>query len=347
MRTYSLTELANITNSRLNCIEPVDIWGVGTLKDAQVGQIACLYQHHQLSSMNQSMASAVVTTNAFANDIQVPCLISQYPLDTIAAIAQQLNSSVPQLPSTIDSRAKVSSDAKIANGVDIGPFAVICDGVQIGEGTRIGAYSIIESNASLGKNNFVGSGTVIGERCVLEDKVRIGSNTIIGSGAYNPKKTKGSWQLEPALGAVVIGQEVEIGSNCCVDRGVFADTLIMHGCKIDNLVQIGHDVCIQSYTAIAGCVGIGAHTDIGRHCIIGGGSSIAGNLHIADNIVLTGTAVVSRSLKKEDVYSSGTTVQAHQRWRKNAARFHHLDTYVRRLKTIERQLNTIKQGENY
>ena len=142
------------------------------------------------------------------------------------------------------------------------------------------------------------------------------------------------------MGSVRIGDQVEIGANTTIDRGAIEDSIIAQGVKLDNLIQIAHNVQIGENTAIAGCVGIAGSTTIGKNCAIGGGAGIVGHLTIADNVHITATSLVTKSIKHCGVYSSGMPLQENNQWHKNFVRFKQLDSIARRLKQVERQLGS-------
>ena len=145
----------------------------------------------------------------------------------------------------------------------------------------------------------------------------------------------GRWIKIPQLGRVIIGDDVDIGANTCIDRGALEDTRIGQGVKIDNHVQIGHNVQIGNNTAVAGCVAIAGSARIGERCTIGGSSSVSGHLEIADDVHLTGGTNVPNNIKEPGIYSSTLPLQPNLNWRKNMARVKHLDELARRVRALE------------
>jgi UDP-3-O-[3-hydroxymyristoyl] glucosamine N-acyltransferase len=136
----------------------------------------------------------------------------------------------------------------------------------------------------------------------------------------------------------MIGNDVEIGANTCIDRGALDDTVVEDGVKLDNLIQIAHNVRIGAHTAIAGCTGIAGSTRVGKHCMIGGGVGIVGHLDIADNVIIHGAAVVTKSIRKAGTYS-GHPAEDSRSWTRNVARLRHLDALRERIRQIEQQLS--------
>ena len=144
------------------------------------------------------------------------------------------------------------------------------------------------------------------------------------------------WHRIPQLGSVVIENDVEIGANTTVDRGALDDTIIEHGCKLDNLIQIGHNVRIGAHTVIAACVGVAGSTKIGRYCVIAGGSGINGHINIADSVTITGGSMVANDIKQPGVYSSGTPLLENSVWRRTRVRYKSLDKLAQTVARLDK-----------
>jgi UDP-3-O-[3-hydroxymyristoyl] glucosamine N-acyltransferase len=234
--------------------------------------------------------------------------------------------------------ALVDPAAAIGAGVAIGAFAVVEAGASLGAGVSIGAHGYV------GRDCRVGAGTRLGPRVTLMHGTTIGARGIVHAGAvlgadgFGFAPDQGRWVKIEQLGVVHIGDDVEIGANTCIDRGALGDTLIGDGVKIDNLVQIGHNVRIGAHTAIAGNVGIAGSAAIGEHCMIGGGAGINGHVTIADRVVITGATQVSRSIAKAGVYSGSFPFDDNALWEKNAAVVRNLHTLRNRVRALEKKL---------
>jgi UDP-3-O-[3-hydroxymyristoyl] glucosamine N-acyltransferase len=234
--------------------------------------------------------------------------------------------------------------------------AVVETGAVIHASATVGALSFIatgariEAGAVVGAQGFVGAGAVVGEHTVLRPRVtvhagcRIGqrgilhSGVVIGADGFGFAPHEGAWVKIEQLGAVLIGDDVEIGANTCIDRGALDDTVIEDGVKIDNLVQIGHNVRIGAYTAMAGCTGVAGSARIGRHCTIGGAAIILGHLQIADHTQITAATVVSRSIHKAGQYSGAFPFDDNASWEKNAATLRQLHSLRERLRALEKKV---------
>jgi UDP-3-O-[3-hydroxymyristoyl] glucosamine N-acyltransferase len=243
----------------------------------------------------------------------------------------------PRPAQTVHPTAAVDAAARIGARVHIAAFAVIEADAVIGDDASIGAHVVVGTGCS------VGAGTRIGPRVTLVAGTSIGARGIVHPGAvlgadgFGFAPDGGRWEKIEQLGRVVIGDDVEIGANTCIDRGALGDTVIADGVKIDNLVQIGHNVRIGKHTAIAGNVGIAGSSTIGAHCMLGGGSGVTGHVTIADHVVIGGATQVSRSIAKPGFYSGSFPFDDNASWEKNAAVLRNLHALRERVRALEKK----------
>ena len=191
---------------------------------------------------------------------------------------------------------------------------------------------LLEIMLRLVSNSYIYSNVVIYANVKIGNNIIIHSGTVIGSDGFGYVNDKNFWYKIPQTGGVIIGNDVEIGSNTSIDRGTLDNTIIGNGVKIDNQIQIAHNVAIGDNTAIAGCVGIAGSAKIGKNCTIGGGAGIQGHIEICDNTQITGMTKVSCNIKEAGVYSSGTPLMSNEEWLKNAARFKKLNELFLKIK---------------
>jgi UDP-3-O-[3-hydroxymyristoyl] glucosamine N-acyltransferase len=232
----------------------------------------------------------------------------------------------------VDPGSRVDPTAWIGPHCCVEAGAVIHAGVQFASGCHVGAGSVIGAYSRLGANVVVCHHVSIGER------VTIAPGAVIGSDGFGLAKDQGKWLNVPQLGSVRIGNDVDIGANTTIDRGALEDTVLEEGVRLDNQIQVAHNVFIGAHTAIAGCVGISGSARIGRNCLIGGGAGIVGHLEITDNVVVTGMTMVTRSITEPGVYSSGVPAQDNDSWNRNYARLRQLDKLARKVQRLERML---------
>ena len=218
---------------------------------------------------------------------------------------------------TIGALAFVGAQARIAAGVVLSPQAFVGADAEVGEGTWFGPRVVFERGCRIGARGVVQAGAVIG-----------------GDG-FGFAPDNGRWVKIEQLGAVRLGDDVEVGANTCIDRGALDDTVIDDGVKLDNLIQIGHNCHIGAHTAMAGCTGVAGSTRIGRHCTAGGSAMILGHLEIADHVHISAATVVSRSIRKAGHYSGFFPIDDNATWEKNAATLKQLHTLRDRIRALE------------
>jgi UDP-3-O-[3-hydroxymyristoyl] glucosamine N-acyltransferase len=238
----------------------------------------------------------------------------------------------------------VHERARLAAGVAVGPYAVIEEDAQVGEGASIGAHSVVGAGAVVGARTqlavrvSVGQGCRIGQRCIVHPGV------VIGADGFGFAPADGRWEKIEQLGAVQIGDDVEIGANTCIDRGALGDTVLENGVKLDNLIQIGHNVHVGAHTAMAGCVGVAGSARIGAHCTVGGGAVILGHLSLANGVHVSASSVVTRSISKPGLYSGLFPIDDNASWEKNAATLKQLHGLRERIKQLEARLRPHDQA---
>ena len=235
----------------------------------------------------------------------------------------------------IEPGARVHATASVGALCFVGAGAEIGAGVVVGSHGHIGAQARVGANTRLAARVTLGDGCVIGERGIVHPGVVIGAD---GFGFAPAGQGDGAhWEKIEQLGAVCIADDVEIGANTCIDRGALADTVIGAGVKLDNLIQIGHNVQIGAHCAMAGCVGIAGSAKIGRHCTAGGGAIILGHLELVDHVHVTAATVITRSILKPGQYSGLFPFDDNASWEKNAATLRQLHALRDRLRALEKK----------
>ncbi len=310
--------------------------GVGTLAKRGPATIAFLANPRYRRYLAETRATAVVLDAAAAADCPVAALIAANPYATFARIAADLYPARREPPG-IHPSAVVDPGATVAADASVGPQAVIEEGAEIGARCVIGAGSIVMRGAHIGADSrlvarvTVYPGVRIGARAILH------AGVVIGADGFGFAPDRDGFVKVPQVGGLRIGDDVEIGANTTVDRGAIDDTVIEDGVKLDNQVQVGHNVRIGAHTVIAACVGISGSTTIGKRCMLGGVVGVVGHLEIGDDVLVTGFTMVTRSLKGPGTYSSGMPAVPAEEWRKTVARVRRLDGLERRLAATRKQ----------
>ena len=237
----------------------------------------------------------------------------------------------------VHASAVVEEGAVIDASASVGALAFIGRGAHIGAGAVVGPQCHVGEDARVGGGTWLKPRVVLGEACVIGQRGIVHSGAVIGADGFGFAPTEGRWEKIEQLGAVRVGDDVEIGANTCVDRGALDDTVLEDGVKLDNLVQIGHNVRVGAHSAFAGCVGVAGSARIGRHCTAGGGAIILGHLEIVDHVHITAATVITRSIHKPGQYSGAFPFDDNASWEKNAATLRQLHALRDRLRALERK----------
>jgi UDP-3-O-[3-hydroxymyristoyl] glucosamine N-acyltransferase len=316
---------------------------VGTLQQAGPDAVSFLANPRYRKHLATTRAGAVVLEPDHAAECLVAVLVSRNPYAAYARIAADLHPPPAFVPG-VRPGAQVDPTAEVAEDACVAPGAVIERSVRIGAGAYIGPNCVVEYGAE------IGAGSRLVANVTVCHGVRIGARTlvhpgaVIGADGFGIAREPDGWIKVPQLGGVTIGDDVEIGANTTIDRGAIDDTVIEDGVKLDNLIQVAHNVRIGAHTVIAGCTGISGSATIGRNCMIAGAVGIGGHLEIPDGTVVTGMTMVSRSIPRRGVYSGSLPFDDAVQWRRNAARFRQLDALAKRLAQLERRLGNTDVG---
>ena len=228
-------------------------------------------------------------------------------------------------------------------GPRIHPSAVIDPSAEVDATAQIGPLCVVEHGAKIGAGTVLKSRVTVGEDCVIGARCILHPGVVIGADGFGFAKDGERWEKIEQLGSVRIGDDVEIGANTCIDRGALSDTVIEDGVKLDNLIQIGHNVRVGRNTAMAGCVGVAGSATIGANCTIGGSAGVLGHLTIADNVHVSSFSLVTRSLTKPGHYTGFYPLDDNAAWEKNAATLKQLSTLRERLRGLEKELKESKK----
>ena len=336
--SYSLREIAERLGGQVHGDESCRIDHVATLADAGSGGISFLANRRYRPQLLTTRASAVILDQEFLSSCPVAALVVSNPYLGYARVAALL-APKPSLPIGIHPTAYVGDKARVDASAWIGPQAVVENGATVGARSHVGPGCVIGRGATIGDDCTLTANVTICHEVRVGNRVQLHPGVVIGADGFGIANDAGVWIKVPQLGAVDVGDDVEIGANTTIDRGALADTIIEEGVKLDNLIQIGHNVRIGAHTAIAAGVAIGGSASIGKRCTIGGAASVAGHLEIADDVHLTATSAVPNSISEPGLYSSGMPIQDNRTWRRNVVRMRQLDEMAKRLKSVEKRLD--------
>jgi UDP-3-O-[3-hydroxymyristoyl] glucosamine N-acyltransferase len=342
--SISLADIAAQLGGRVLGDGSVRVAQVATLEKARPQHIGFLANSKYRSQLAATKAGAVILGEADADATALPRIVADNPYAYFARVSALLN----PLP---EAEPGVHPAAVIGKGAQIDPTASIAAAAVIGDGAVIGAHSVIGEGCCIGANVVIGKRARLYPRvtiyygCVIGDDFIAQSGAVIGSDGFGFAMEEGRWIKIRQIGRVVIGNDVEVGANTTIDRGALDDTVIEDGVKLDNQIQVAHNVRIGAYTAIAGCVGIAGSATIGRYCRIGGSAGILGHLQIADHVEIASFTLIGKSITEPGSYAGIMPFSRNDDWRRNAVHMRHLDEMAKRLKKLEKEIESLKGND--
>ena len=340
---YTVAELADRFGLTFRGDGTTVIDGVGTLAGAGPSQLGFLSNSKYTAQLTATRAGVVVLREENLDDCPGTALIARDPYVAYAQIAA-LFERLPAAPPGIHPSAVIAAGARVSDSASIGPCCVIENSAVIEDGAILGPHCIVGEDCTVGAQSRLVARVTLVTRVTLGRRVLVHPGAVIGSDGFGlafdrGASEHGSWVKLPQLGGVRIGDDCEIGANTTIDRGALDDTVLEEDVRLDNQIQIAHNVHVGAHTAMAGCAAVAGSAKIGRYCMIGGNAGVLGHLELADRVTITAKSLVTHSIREPGEYSSGVPLQDNRQWRKNAARFKHLDEYARRLSALEKDCN--------
>ncbi len=327
-------EIVGAGDAAISRIAPLDLAGEGDL--------TFLSNPKYRGRLADTRAAAVIMASP-ADGCPVSAILVAQPYLYFARVAQWLNPPpvvTPGCHSSAVIEGSVDSTASVGPNAWIGPGAQIGPGVVIGANCSVDAGSTVGEGTRLSPNVSIAANCQIGARCILH------SSSVIGSDGFGfARENDGRWVKIPQVGRVVIGDDVEIGAGTTIDRGALTDTVIEDGVKLDNQIQIAHNVRIGAHTAMAGCVGVAGSAIIGKRCTFGGAAMILGHLTIADDVNISSGTLVGKSISSPGTYSGAVPFLEHGQWLKNFSRLRHLDAMADKIRALEQRLADMEKKQ--
>jgi UDP-3-O-[3-hydroxymyristoyl] glucosamine N-acyltransferase len=338
---FTVNHIAHLLGAHIEGDAAVEIEQLAKIETALPGSLTFLANPKYEPYLYQTQASAVIVHQDFVPQQAVSATLLRVadPYAAFTRLLEEITPSASTPPAGIDPLAYVSPEAHLGQGVSVGAFAYIAAGAVIGDGACIYPQVYVGDRAKVGARTVIYPqvsiyhGCEVGEDCILHAGCRIGSD---GFG-FAPQPD-GSFKKIPQTGNVVLENEVEVGANTCIDRATLGHTRIGRGVKLDNLVQIAHNVEINPYTVVAAQAGIAGSTHLGSGCMIGGQAGIVGHLRIADRTLIDAQSGVNRSIKQAGQAFRGSPVQPHRQQLKSEVMFRKLEDMYRRIQALEAAL---------
>ena len=313
--------------------------GVATLDSAGPTEIAFLANPKYRARLATTRAGAVILGPGDRDAAMIPRIVSDNPYAYYARTVALFHPQPAAVPG-IHPFAQIDGSANVDASAEIGAFVVIGPRSTIGKGAKIGSHCVIGENVSIGEATRLHPRVILYDGCVIGARGILHSGVVIGADGFGMAREAGRWVKIPQIGAVRIGDDVEIGANTTIDRGALDDTVIEEGVKLDNQIQIGHNCVIGAHTVIAGCTGISGSVTVGRNCMIGGGVGLVGHISICDNVTISGFSLITKSITEPGTYTSGLPFMPHADWLRNAV-------HLRRLDLMAKQLRKGSPGEDH
>lgn len=320
----------------------IKISRMSSLAQAQAGSIAFFNDTKYTQSLQATLASAVILRAEHRHLTSLPSIVTENPYAYFAKLSALLNPP-KQYNNHVHTSAVIGYETKLSHELTIDAMVTIGDRVTLGKGVRIGAGCVIEDDVTIGAHTILEPRVVVKHGTVIGHDCHFFSGSIIGNDGFGYAEEQGQWVKIPQIGRVVIGNHVDIGANTTIDRGALDDTVIEDGVKLDNLIQVAHNVRIGAHTVIAGCTGIAGSAVIGQHCKIGGAAMILGHLQIADGVTISPGSMIMRSIQQPGTYTALMPFQKHEDWLRTAANIRHLEQTNLKLKQLEQAVSSIKK----
>jgi UDP-3-O-[3-hydroxymyristoyl] glucosamine N-acyltransferase len=314
---------------------------IAPLDDADDSSISFVAGARHAGQLADSSAGCVIVAPALREQVSQrrSAIVTDDPYLYFARLTQWwVARNRPAPAAGVHPSAVIEAGARIDASASIGALAYVGAGAHIGRHAVVAAQCHVGADAVIGEHTQLMTGVSLQRGCRIGARGVLHSGVVIGADGFGFAPDDGRWVKIEQLGAVDIGDDVEIGANSCIDRGALSDTVIARGVKMDNLIQIGHNVHIGEHTALAGCVGIAGSTHIGAHCTFGGQVGIVGHLRIVDHVHVGGGTVVSRSILKPGHYGGVFPFDDNATWEKNAATLRQLHALRGRLRALEKKI---------
>ncbi|MGI6223448.1 MAG: UDP-3-O-(3-hydroxymyristoyl)glucosamine N-acyltransferase [Prevotella sp.] len=342
---FTARQIADFIKGRIVGDENASVHTFSKIEEGSAGAITFLSSPKYAHYLDNTKASIVLVDDTIAVDKEVkPTLIFVKNVrDCIARLLQLYANSIPQKKG-ISEQAFISPNAKIGKDAYVGPFAVISDGAEIGDNAQIYPNVYVGEGVKIGNNVKLYPNVVIYHGCRIGNNVTLHAGTVIGADGFGFAPTPNGYDKIPQIGIVTIEDDVEIGANTCVDRSTMGSTYIRKGVKLDNLVQIAHNVDVGANTVMSAQVGIAGSTKVGQWCMFGGQTGISGHITIGDKVFLGAQSGVPSSLKSNQQLI-GTPPMEKIPYFKSQALFQKLPELYKQISQLQKEIDELKKNQ--
>ena len=343
---FSALQIATVLNGTIEGNPEVKVNNFSKIEEGKPGTLTFLANPKYEHFIYHTDASIVLVNNDFTPTEPIKATLIKVA-NAYASLAILLNmvEQAKEKKAGIDSTAYISTSAIIKENCYIGNFAYIGDNVKVGHNCKIYPNTYIGDNVTLGDNCIVYPHVTIYEGCIIGNNCILHAGCVIGSDGFGFAPEGESYKKIPQLGNVILEDNVEIGANTTIDRAVMDSTIIRKGVKLDNLVQIAHNVEVGENTVMAAQVGIAGSTKVGRHCMFGGQVGLSGHLHIADNVILGAQCGVISDVKEQTTLLGAPAINA-KNFMRSSAIFNRLPDIYRQINQMQRELEQLKKELN-
>jgi len=337
----TLTQIHQVTGGELVGSPDTTITSVASLSDARSTDLSFITADRHLKS-NVSIHAGALLAHRRLTELPCPHIVLSNPLLAFARVAQTFFCP-PAVPRGIAPNTIKGAEVQIGSNVSIWPGVTLGDRVRIGSSVTLYPGVFVGDDSTIGDHTVLYPNVVVREGCRIGSRVTIHSGTVIGSDGFGYVQDQGRHYKIPQLGGVIVEDDVELGANVTVDRATLGYTTIKQGTKVDNLVQIAHNVTIGEHSILVAQVGIAGSTTIGHHVMIGGQAGLADHIHVGDQVMIASRAGVNRNLESNQIVS-GAPVMPHDTWLKAQAVIPRLPELRHLVRTLEDRVNRLEKA---
>ncbi|MCU0927614.1 MAG: UDP-3-O-(3-hydroxymyristoyl)glucosamine N-acyltransferase [Burkholderiaceae bacterium] len=341
MTAASLADVVAALGGELHGDAARPVERIGPLSTADAATISFLANPRYRAQLATTSAGCVIVAPAWRHEVPAgtASIATPDPYHYFARLTQWWAARErPREPAGVHPSAVLEPGCSVHPQASVGALAVVGAGATIAAGAVLGAQCHVGRGAVVGARTRLAPRVVVGDGCRLGERCIVHAGAVIGADGFGFAPHQGRWEKIEQLGAVRIGDDVEIGANTCIDRGALDDTVVEDGVKLDNLIHIAHNVHVGAHTAMGACVGIAGSARIGAHCMIGGAAMINGHIEIVDGTYITAGSFVSRSIRTPGEYTGVFPLDDNASWEKNAATLRQLHRLRERLRELEKKI---------